>query len=224
MKDTKPVRGVQLHTLGAEGCKAGSQVSSDTGEVSAGVLNIPLVDRDGDILLLSDAIGPSCLVHEHLIVLLAVLIQSILPHGHEDGLLKVRLTLAAVADGEFGGGGAIQAVQQFRVGQEHGFLILPAGYLVIDVGKAVGLGELDPHSEDAIRPNTLNGDHVLHPAGDTIWLAVLPHDSLDTFNHGAYIPPFPIFPYRASANHSRGWPLQSATPWVPAPPNVATPR
>ena len=224
MEDTKPVRGIQLHALGAEGRKAGSQVGSDTGEVSAGVLNIPLVDRDGDILLLSDAISSGCLVHEHLIVLLAVLVQSILPHGHEDGLLKVRLTLAAVADGELGGSGAIQAVQQFRVDPKHGFFILLTGHLVIDVGETVGLGELDPHSEDAIRPDTLNGDHILHPAGDAVRLPVLPHDGLDTSNHGACIPPFPTCLCWASRDRNRGWTLQSAVLWVPAPPSAAMPR
>ena len=49
----------------------------DASEVGAGVLNIPLVDRDGDILLLSDAVGPGRLVHEHLIVL---------PGGHLSSL------------------------------------------------------------------------------------------------------------------------------------------
>ena len=113
VENTEPVRGVQLHALGAEGGEAGSQVGPDPGEIGAGVLNIPLVDCDGDILLLGDAIGPGRLVHEHLIVLPAVLVQSVLPHGHEDRLLKVRLALTTVADGELGGSGAIQAVQQF---------------------------------------------------------------------------------------------------------------
>ena len=224
VEDTEPVRGVQLHALGAEGGEAGGQIGSDAGEVGAGVLNIPLVDCDGDILLLSDAVGPGRLVHEHLIVLPAVLVQSVLPHGHEDRLLKIRLALTAVADGELGGGGAIQAVQQFRVGQEHGFLIVPAGYLIIDIGEAVGLGELDAYLKNAVRPDALNGDHILHPAGDAVRLPVLPHDGLDTFNHGACIPPFPIYPCWTSRDHSRGWTLQSAVPWVPAPPSAATPR
>ena len=224
VEDTEPVRGVQLHALGAEGGEAGGQIGSDAGEVGAGVLNIPLVDCDGDILLLSDAVGPGRLVHEHLIVLPAVLVQSVLPHGHKDRLLKIRLALTAVADGELGGSGAIQAVQQFRVGQKHGFLIVPAGNLIIDVGEAVGLGELDAYLKNAVRPDALNGDHILYPAGDAVRLPVLPHDGLDTFNHGACIPPFPIYPCWTSRDHSRGWTLQSAVPWVPAPPSAATPR
>ena len=224
VENTKPVRGVQLHALGAEGGEAGGQIGSDASEVGAGVLNIPLVDRDGDILLLSDAVGPGRLVHEHLIVLPAVLVQSVLPHGHEDGLLKVRLALTAVADGEFSGGGAIQTVQQLRVGPKHGFFILLTGHLVIDVGEAVGLGELDAYLKNAVRPDTLNGDHILHPAGDAVWLSVLTHDGLDTSNHGACIPPFPACLCWASRDRSRGWTLQSAALWVPAPPSAATPR
>ena len=224
VENTEPVRGVQLHALGAEGGEAGSQVGPDPGEIGAGVLNIPLVDCDGDILLLGDAIGPGRLVHEHLIVLPAVLVQSVLPHGHEDRLLKVRLALTAVADGELGGSGAIQTVQQFRVDPKHGFFILLTGHLVIDVGEAVGLGELDAYLKNAVRPDALNGDHILHPAGDTVRLPVLPHDGLDTSNHGACIPPFPTCLCWASRDRNRGWTLQSAVLWVPAPPSAATPR
>ena len=79
VEDTEPVRGVQLHALGTEGGEAGGQIGSDAGEVGAGVLNIPFADRDGDILLLGDAVGPGCLIHEHLIVLPAVLIQAVPP-------------------------------------------------------------------------------------------------------------------------------------------------
>ena len=224
VENTEPVRGVQLHALGAEGGEAGGQIGSDAGEVGAGVLNIPLVDCDGDILLLGDAIGPGRLVHEHLIVLPAVLVQAVLPHGHEDRLLKIRLALTAVADGELGGSGAIQAVQQFRVDPKHGFFILLTGHLVIDVGETVGLGKLDTHLQYAVRPDALNGDHILHPAGDAVRLPVLPHDGLDTSNHGACIPPFPTCLCWASRDRNRGWTLQSAVLWVPAPPSAATPR
>ena len=51
------------------------------------------------------------------VILLAVLVQAVPTHGHKDGLLKVRLALTAVANGQLGGGGAVQAVQQLRVGQ-----------------------------------------------------------------------------------------------------------
>ena len=44
VENTEPVRGVQLHALGAEGGEAGGLIGSDAGEVGAGVLNIPLVD------------------------------------------------------------------------------------------------------------------------------------------------------------------------------------
>ncbi len=225
VEDTQAVSGVQLHALGAEGGKAGGQVGPDPGEVGAGVLNVLFIDGHCDKLLLGDAVGPGRLVNEHLVVLFAVLVQAVPTHGHKDGLLKVRLALAAVADGEFGGGGAVQAVQQLRVGQEHGFLVLPAGYLVIDVGETVGLGELGAaHPENAVRPDGLNGDHVLHPAGDAVRLPILPHDGLDALNHGACIPPFHAFPCWTSKGRSTAWTIQSAVPWVPAPPSAATPK
>ena len=49
-------------------------------------------------------------------------VVQVLAAAYQDGLLKVRLALTAVADGEFSGGGAIQTVQQLRVGPKHGFL------------------------------------------------------------------------------------------------------
>ena len=224
VEDTQPVSGVQFHALGAEGGKAGGQVGPDPGEVGAGVLNVPLVDGHGDKFLLDDAVGPGRLVNEHLVVLLAVLVQAVPPHSHKDRLLKVRLALAAVANGQLGGGGAVQAVQQLRVGQEHGFLVLPACHLVIDVGETVGLGELDAHLKNAVRPDALNGYHVLHPAGDAVRLPILPHDGLDTLNHGACIPPFPAYPCRVSKCRSTAWTIQSGVLAVPTAPSAATPK
>ena len=184
-------------------------------------LKIPM---DLSIIGYNNSILSTCCENEHLIILLAVLVQAIPTHGHEDRLFKVRLALAAVANGELGGGGAVQAVQQLRVGQEHGFLVLPAGYLVIDVGETVGLGELAAHPKNAVRPNGLNGYHVLHPAGDAVRLPILPHDGLDTFNHGVYIPPFPAFPCWISKCRSTAWMIQSGVLSAPAVPSAATPK
>ena len=198
MQDTKAVCRVQLHAPGAKGSKAGSQFGSNADKISAGVLDVPFIDRHSDIFLLNDSIGPGCLVDEHFVILTTVLIQIITTHGHKNRLFKVRLTLTAVTDSQLGSGSTVQTIQQFRIGQKHRLLVLPAGNLVVDVRKAEGFGELHPHLKNAVRPDTLNRDHILHPAGDIVRHPVLPHNCFNTFNHGAYIPPSPAFPSRAS--------------------------
>ena len=118
----------------------GDKVSAHTGKIGAGFFDILFSHRDGDILLLHDTVRAGSFIQQHLIVLPTVHIPLITAHGHENGLLKIGLVQPTVVDGEFRGRTRIQAVQQFGVGQEHGFLVLPAGHLVVDIRKLVGFG------------------------------------------------------------------------------------
>ncbi len=43
--------------------------------------------------------------------------------------------------------------------------VLPAGYQVVDVRKAVGFGEAVAGQKNAVLPDTADGDHILHLAG-----------------------------------------------------------
>lgn len=67
MQNTKAVCRVQFHAPGAKGSKAGSQFGSNADKISAGVLDVPFIDRHSDIFLLNDSIGPGCLVDEHFV-------------------------------------------------------------------------------------------------------------------------------------------------------------
>ena len=113
------------------------------------------------------------LVHEHLVILLAVHIPLIPAQGHEDGLLKVHAVEAAVVDRDLGGCSGVQTVQQLGISQKHGLLIRAAGHKIVDVREAVHLGKLVAHQKDAVRPDALDGDHILHPARDAVFFLVL---------------------------------------------------
>ena len=73
-----------------------------------------------------------------------------------------RQVQAAVVDGDFRHRAGIQGIEQLRIGEEHGFLVLAPGHQIVDVAEFIGFGELVPHKEDAVRPDTADGDHILH--------------------------------------------------------------
>ena len=135
---------IQLHAFGTQCGEVGDQVSAGAGKVGARLLNVLLLHGDREILLLHDAVAARGLVQQHLVVLFPVHIQTVVSHGHEDSFFKVPLIDAVVVDGDFGGGPAVQTVQQLGVGQEHAFLILAAGNEIVDVGEAVHLRVLVP--------------------------------------------------------------------------------
>ena len=183
VQDTQALGGVQLHALGAKGRKVGNQVGPHTGKVGAGLLDVLLHHGDGDILLLHNAVGPSGLIQQHLVVFPPVLIPEIPLHGHEDGRFKVGLVHTAVIDGDFRHRAGIQGIEQLRIGEEHGFLVLAAGHQIVDVAEFIGFGELVPHKEDAVRPDTADGDHILHLPGDGVAFLFLLGHGFDGLNH-----------------------------------------
>ena len=97
--------------------------------------NFSVADGYGHILILHDGICPCRLVEQHLVVLPAVLIQSVIRHRDKDGLLKIRLVQAAVVDGDFRGRSAVEGIEQLRVFKEHGFLVFTARHGIVDVLK-----------------------------------------------------------------------------------------
>ena len=205
MQDAQSLGGVQLRTLGAEGGKVRNKISAGAGKICASFLHILFHHGDGDILLLDDAIALRGLVHEHLVILLAVHIPLIPAQGHEDGLLKVHAIEAAVVDRNLGGRPGVQAVQRLGISQKHGLLICAAGHKIVDVREAVHLGKLVAHQKDTVCPDALDGDHILHPARDAVFFLVLLQQVTERFYHAACRPPFHGFRWCPSAPHSRGW-------------------
>ena len=160
-----------------------NEVGPHAGKVGAGLLNIFLHHRDGDIFLLGDSIGPGGLIEQHLIVFPAVLVPEVLLHRHEDGVFKVCLIRPPVVDGDFRHRSRIQGVEKLRVDEEHTLFILAACHQIIDVAELIGFGELVPHKEDAVRPDTADWDHILHLPGDGVTLLFLLRHGFDGLNH-----------------------------------------
>ena len=73
---------------------------------------------------------------------------------------------APVVDGDLGGRAGVQCVEQFRIVQEHGGLVILAGDGIVDVGEGKTFGKLVPHLKNPIRPDAADGDGVLHRMGD----------------------------------------------------------
>ena len=80
VEDTQLVACVQFHTFRPQTVKVGDKVSTHTGEVVSGFLNILLADGYGYILILYDGISPCRLIQKHFVIFLTVLIQTVISH------------------------------------------------------------------------------------------------------------------------------------------------
>ena len=164
-----PQTGHQIQFLpnGGQLGQMGDQVSADPRKVCTGFRNVFLDHADCDVSLLHHTIaGPGDLGEQHIVVLLAEVVQSILAHGKQQGRFELRLVKPPVIDGDLGAGAGVQCVEQFGIVQEHSRLVFLAGDLVVDVGERERLGELSPHLEDPVRPDAADGDGILHRAGN----------------------------------------------------------
>ena len=183
VQDTQAFHRRHRLTLCAEIRKMGTQFGADTGEIGSCLRDILLGNGDGDILFLHHAVCPRCLFQQHIVVLLPILVQSILLHGHENTGLEVTPVQPVVVQRDFCRCAAVQRVQQLRVGQEHPFLVLAAGNQIVDVRKAKRHRIFVAHQEDAVGPDPLDGNGVLHTAGDAERFPILRKDCLDAFHH-----------------------------------------
>ena len=215
VEDLQPLRGVQFHTLSSKRGEVGSQVRARPGEVGTGLVHVLLLDRNGDILLLRNAVAPHGLVQEHLIIFLPVLVQVIVPQRHKDRVFKIPFIDTVVVDGDLGGGSAVQAVQQLGVSQEHGLLVLPAGHKIVDVGESVHLGEGVPRKEDAVIPDALDGNDLLDLAGHLVAFFVDFKDSTQRSHHRLSPPPSGAVRWFPEGLRNRGSSARIAVPWAP---------
>ena len=209
VKDTQSLYCIECNALGTEPREMGRQIRTDSGEIRSRFLNVFLAHGDGHILFLCDAVGSGCLIQEHIVVLHAVTVQSVTLHGHENGVLKIRLVQSVVVNRDLRGCAAIQTVQKLRVGQEHAFLILSACHHIVDVAELVGLGKLVSDLKDTVRPDALDGDQILHLLRHHELLFILRQDCFDAFNHCLCRPPFPWRRWCPSTPRSRYSPAQT---------------
>ena len=143
--------------------EAGDSVIGCAVEEGAGFFNIFLVDRQGDVALLHDAVGGvGHLVEQHGVVLRSEAVQIISLGRNEDILFEVLAIDVLVVDGDLGGGAGIQSVQQFRVAEEHGSLILFGRDGVVDVAEPQHFRILAAKLENPVRPESANGNDVLY--------------------------------------------------------------
>ena len=184
-------RGVQFCHSGSQGGEPGGQLRTGASEISAGILNRFLAYRNRHILLLYNAAAAGAFLHNDIVVFLTVAIQSIASQLHENCAFKILPVQMVVVQGDFRGGAAIQAVDERRIGQEQILLGFLRGNHVIDVGELEGLGKTVSHKEDAVAPNPPNGNHILHPARNTVAFPILPQYLLNCF-HAVFLPPFRV--------------------------------
>ena len=194
VQDAQALGGIQLCTLGAEGGKVGAEICAGAGKVGTSLFYVLFEHRDGDVLLLNDAVALHRLVQQHLVVFPAVDVPCIPAQRHEDVLLKVDPVQAAVVDCDLRGSPGIQTVQQLGIHEKHGLLICAAGDEVVDVREAVHFGVLAADEENAVRPDAPDGDHVLHAARYAVFLFVLLEKITEGLYHAVCKPPLHALP------------------------------
>ena len=151
---------------GIHAAQASGQVSSHAGEEGAGLLDAALGHGHSDVLLLHQIVAAGGLVQQNAVVLAAHIVAAILPVGHEQvpaELLPVQLPvhqrqLDARVDG--------QAVEDAAVAQKQLHLLFRRGHGIIDIKKAPGLGKPAAYTKDTVLIDALDGDGLLHAAGN----------------------------------------------------------
>ncbi|MPN06011.1 hypothetical protein SDC9_153265 [bioreactor metagenome] len=189
MEQPQALGRVQFLGVGTHVGKVRGHIGYDAGEVGAGLADVLLMDGNGHIPLLQDAVGRACdLAHQHLVVFLAEMIQTVVFLWQQDGFLKLFFVEPPVGYGDLGGGAHIQGVQKLRVIQEHLLLVSLGRDGVVDVREPDAFGEFVAHLKNPIRPDTADGNGLLHGLGNAHALPVLAEHIGQRFNHGA-IPP-----------------------------------
>ena len=144
------------------------QIRADAGKVAAGLVRVALYHAHGQIAFPHNAVtGAGDLGGEHLIELVAVFVQAVIPVGQQDAALELGLVDTAVVNCDFCRCAGIEGVQKFRIVKEHTGFVLFAGDGVVDVGKRPRLGILVADLENPIRKDAADGNGVLYTARNT---------------------------------------------------------
>ena len=202
MEQPQLFRGIHLREPCPQSGEPGGQLRAGSGEVGTGILDGLFAHRNGHIFFLHNAAAAGAFFHDHIVIFLTVIIQSIAPQLHENRILKIFPVQVPVIQGNLGGSTAVQTVDQCCIGQKQILLGFLRRHHVIDVREFEGLGIAVAHKENTVAPNPLNVDHILHPAGDTVAFPILPHNLFNCF-HAAFLPPFRVLRWCLSSAHSR---------------------
>ena len=110
-EDLEPLFCIQLFPDGGQLGQMGDDIRSHTGEVCPGFIDVLLVDADGQIAFLVNAVvGTGDLGKEHIVILFPVLVQSISFHWNQQGLLKLFLVDLTVVQGNLRRTAGIQCI------------------------------------------------------------------------------------------------------------------
>ena len=110
-EDLEPLFCIQLFPDGGQLGQMGDDICSHTGEVGSGFIDVFLVDADGQIAFLVDAvIGTGDLGKKHIVILFPILIQTVPFHWYQQGLLKLFLVDLSVVQGDLRRTAGIQCI------------------------------------------------------------------------------------------------------------------
>ena len=151
---------------GIHAAQASGQVSSHAGEKGASLLDTVLGNRYGDVLLLHQIVAAAGLVQQNVVVLAAHVVAAILPVGHEQVPAELLPVELAVHQRQLNTRINGQAVENAAVAQKQLHLLFRRGHGVVDIKKAPGLGKPAAYTKDTVLIDALDGDGLLHAAGN----------------------------------------------------------
>lgn len=166
MEDAEPVMVGEGPRPGVQAPKALGQVAVHPAEVGACLLNFPLGDGEGDVLLLDQIVALRRPLGQNLVGLPAVFVQAVAALLQQDGALEVHRIKPPVDNGDFGGGVGGQGVEDAAVGKEDGPLLILGGGGIVDVGKAPGAAVPAAHLPNAVPIHPPDRDGLLDAPGD----------------------------------------------------------
>ena len=166
VEDAEPIMVGEGPCPGIQAAEALGEVAVYPAEIGPRLLDLPLGDGEGDVLLLDQVVALLRPPGHDLVGLPAVFVQAVPFLFQEDRALEVYWGQAAVEDGDLGGGVGGQGVEDAAVGEEDGALFLLGGGGIVDIGKAPGAAVLPSHLPDAVAVYPPNGDGLLDAPGD----------------------------------------------------------
>ena len=205
MEDAEPVMVGEGPRPGVQAAKALGQIAIHPAEVGARLLNFPLGDREGDVLLLDQIVALRRPLGQNLVGLPAVSVQAVPLFFHQDIAAEVHRIQVAVDDGDFRGGVGGQGVQDAAVGEKDGALLVLGGGGVVDVGKAPRPAVFPAYLPNSVPIHPPDGDGLLNAPGNEKAVALALIGGQEGFNQS----PGPL---SAAGGCSRSFRRQRAGP------------
>ena len=188
MQDFQPLIAGQRLGLHTEGFEVVEDVCLHPVELGLGGTQRVSLNAEGDVLALDEAVIAFCeLGLQHIRILGADVIESIVLFGDADRLLELIDVHPLIDEGELHENGAVEVVEEVTPVFKDGGLILVLGKLIVDVVVADGLG-VEPviHLADTVLAHLHIRNGLLGGLGDFLCLLVLflLHDDLLLFRSG----------------------------------------